>query len=292
MIRIENEILSIGVKRKGAELSSMVSLGNRREYLWNADPLFWARHSCILFPVIGRMLNDQILLEGKKYPMTKHGLVRDKMFEVFRHTTDELVMHLTSDEQTKECYPFEFELQASYSLNQNSLKVSYLVHNLDQKIMPFNIGAHPAFNCPMEAAHSRSDYILEFEKKETQSSPIISKDGYIGQKHQAVMNDSSQLHIHKELFDYDAIILDKLHSNNVTLKHSSGKKYLNFEFEDFDQLGIWSANQESAFVCIEPWLGTADHTDFDGEFKTKPSIQFLKPGGEFSCSHHITILDL
>jgi galactose mutarotase-like enzyme len=34
----------------------------------------WPRHSPLLFPIVGRLKNDQLRYRGKTYPMTQHGL--------------------------------------------------------------------------------------------------------------------------------------------------------------------------------------------------------------------------
>ena len=47
MKTISNKQLTIQVSPHGAELCSIVA--NGKEYLWQADPAFWKRHSPVLF---------------------------------------------------------------------------------------------------------------------------------------------------------------------------------------------------------------------------------------------------
>ena len=51
MIELKNDELTIRVAEKGAELQS-VKDSEGREYMWQADPQFWPRHSPILFPLV------------------------------------------------------------------------------------------------------------------------------------------------------------------------------------------------------------------------------------------------
>ena len=51
MQTLKNDILSIAVNNHGAELTSIKK--NGVEYLWQADPAFWKRHSPVLFPIVG-----------------------------------------------------------------------------------------------------------------------------------------------------------------------------------------------------------------------------------------------
>ena len=51
MKTISNSQLTIRVSPHGAELCNIVC--NGKEYLWQADPSFWKRHSPVLFPIVG-----------------------------------------------------------------------------------------------------------------------------------------------------------------------------------------------------------------------------------------------
>ena len=54
MKTISNKQLTIQVSPHGAELCSIVA--NGKEYLWQANPAFWKRHSPVLFPIVGLSL--------------------------------------------------------------------------------------------------------------------------------------------------------------------------------------------------------------------------------------------
>ena len=57
MKTISNSQLSIQVSSHGAELCSIIS--NGKEYLWQADPAFWKRHSPVLFPIVGSVISPR-----------------------------------------------------------------------------------------------------------------------------------------------------------------------------------------------------------------------------------------
>jgi galactose mutarotase-like enzyme len=47
-------------------------------------------------------------------------------------------------------YLYQFELRVVYTLNGKSIRTEFQVTNLEmEKTMPYFIGAHPAFNCPL-----------------------------------------------------------------------------------------------------------------------------------------------
>jgi hypothetical protein len=57
--RLENEVLSIGVKSSGSELCSIKNILTGTEYIWQGDPTFWTSHAPNLFPIIGALKNDK-----------------------------------------------------------------------------------------------------------------------------------------------------------------------------------------------------------------------------------------
>ena len=65
---LKNEDLIVKILNKGAEISSIRSKKDGTEYIWQADGKFWSRHAPILFPIVGKLKDDQYQLEGKTYP--------------------------------------------------------------------------------------------------------------------------------------------------------------------------------------------------------------------------------
>lgn len=55
---LENHELKVKIANKGAELRSIKSKVDGTEYLWQADVVFWGRHSPILFPIVGKLKED------------------------------------------------------------------------------------------------------------------------------------------------------------------------------------------------------------------------------------------
>ena len=76
MVELKNEQLTIVISEVGAELQSIKDV-NGKEYLWQADPNYWPRHSPILFPIVCSVNNDTYRVEGKEYHLPRHGFARD-----------------------------------------------------------------------------------------------------------------------------------------------------------------------------------------------------------------------
>jgi galactose mutarotase-like enzyme len=81
MTIIENEFLKAAIDIKGAQLSSLINKTTGVEHMWQADPDIWPWHAPNLFPIIRRLINNQILVEGKRMTMpARHGFASASEF--------------------------------------------------------------------------------------------------------------------------------------------------------------------------------------------------------------------
>ena len=142
---IKNGNLSAEIKHFGAELISLKTNQNK-EYIWEGNPEFWGKHSPILFPIVGTLKDNSFYYNGMEYHLSRHGFARDMEFELIDVTQNSATFSIQSSEETLKVYPFEFELQLIYTLEENNLSIAYKVINKGKSTMPFSIGAHPAFS--------------------------------------------------------------------------------------------------------------------------------------------------
>jgi galactose mutarotase-like enzyme len=184
-------------------------------------------------------------------------------------------------------YPFKFEFNIKYALEENKLNVEHTIVNMGDKPMLFSLGGHPGFNCPVNADESYSDYFLEFQEAETAETWRVQKDGLIGKETVPVFDEPKIINLHSHLFDEDALIFKNLNSKKVSLKSRKSKQVLSMIFNDFPYLGIW-AKPMADYVCIEPWIGIADSVDTDRNFENKEGMVLL--GSKQSTTAVYTIL--
>ena len=155
MVELKNEQLSVVVSEKGAELQSIKD-AHGKEYLWQADPKYWGRHSPILFPIVCSVNDETYRVDGKEYHLPRHGFARDATFKLIAQSQRKVTFVLESSEETKKVYPYDFTLSVSYVLDDNKIGVIWHVHNTDTREIHFQIGGHPAFNIPdMKPGSSR-----------------------------------------------------------------------------------------------------------------------------------------
>lgn len=286
---IENEELIVKVLLKGAEICSIQSKKEGTEYIWQADKKYWSRHAPILFPIVGKLKNDQYKLDGKTYHMSQHGFARDRNFQVTEQKSDFLAMTLTEDDKSLEMYPFRFELTIEYKLISNSLIVRYLVKNgEEEKPMYFAIGAHPGFNLPLDQQAAFDDYYLELSPKHPRKFIPVTEDVLLNTK-EAVERSESTYAMNRELFSEGVRIWETAGNTRVELKSDKTDKAIVFDYCDMPYLGIWSPYpQEAPFICIEPWCGVADRLDTEGDFTKKLGNNTLPPQEQFKRSYQMT----
>lgn len=286
MQTIKNNRISISVKDKGAELTSIKTLGSNIEYMWQADQNYWGKYSPILFPVIGFMKDNEYIYNEKTYKMSKHGFARDMIFDLVEKTDKSLEYILKSNEQTLEMYPFEFELYVKYIIEHNTVKVLYKVINNEDKEMYFSIGAHPAFNCNI----NKGDKYIEFEKNETLKTHLINLDnGLIKNDKKDILDNNNKLMLNYNLFNEDALVFDGLKSKSIIIRDNNVDK-VKVCFNGFPYLALWSP--PAPFICIEPWYGVADFVNTNKRLEEKVGIQKLEAYKAFECSYEIEVNSL
>ncbi|PBI94462.1 Aldose 1-epimerase [Flavobacterium sp. ACN2] len=279
---ISNSILKASIKHAGAELFSLKD-NQENEYIWEGNPDFWGKHSPVLFPIVGTLKNNTYTISEKEYHLPRHGFARDMDFELIEKTENKAVFSLQSSEETLQKYPFEFELQLIYTLNENALELEYKVINKGKEKMPFSIGAHPAIALP----NHFEDYALQFEKEESLKYYLLEND-LISSKTKILETKDNLVPLNYELFSNDALIFKTLESKSLTILNNS-KPYIKVDYKDFPSLGIWT-KEDAPFICIEPWLGYSDTDENTGDLYQKEGILTLEANKDFSAKFSITTL--
>ena len=278
--------IEIQTKTLGAELTSIKYKGV--DYLYDGESYLWKQSSPILFPIVGKLRFDQTEINGELYNISKHGFAMNMEFEPI----GDHIYRLTSNDETLEQFPFDFELYVNYKIDKNKLYWNYTVINkTPNETMLFGIGGHPGFRCD----YYQEKCEVEFEEQEDNikiipvniTEGIMSTDIIDGN---TVLDDKKYLKIKKDSFINDAIVFTNIKSKNVYLKND-GKKLLKFNFEQFKYLGVWSSVGEAPYVCLEPWYNTPDYINSTIKFIEKKDIIQLEPNDRFEITFSVEILD-
>ena len=281
MQTLQNDVLKIKVAERGAELKSITELADGTEYLFDGDPTWWKFSSPVLFPIVGKLVDDKYRAEGKEFSLPGHGFGRTTDFWLNDATADTLTFALESNAATLKVYPYRFRLEISFKLIGREVKVLWKVANTDDKEIYFSIGAHPAISCPIAYRENFDDCYLKFNRAEKSSCIHLNANGTLSRKKVPLL-DGDELPLSYELFKGDAIVFDDLKSDEVSVRSRKSSKSITVRAKGFPYWGFWTPAKGGApFICIEPWHGHADYEDFTGELKDKEGIIALPVGKIF-----------
>jgi len=255
-ITIKNEFASATCKTHGAELLSY-KMADGKEYMWQKDPAYWPKTSPVLFPYIGAV-PETVTIHGKAYAIPRHGFIKDADFQVAEQGEDYVVLSTKASEATASIYPYDFTFTVTFRLDGPDLEIIYGVANKGTVEMPFLIGGHPAFFCPMEEGEHFTEYLLHFEDEEVPDLPLQYTD-----------------------FDAkDTLFYESLKHRTVKLIHRDTKKGIQVDFPDYESVAFWTpTGKEAPFLCIEPWCGGTMDQVSSTNLLEKKYVQFL-PAGE------------
>lgn len=266
---------------KGAELASLKNQSGK-EFIWEGNPEFWGKHSPVLFPIVGTLKNNSYSYDNRQYHLSRHGFARDREFTVVSKSENSITFSLADSNETLAVYPFYFEFQIQYTLNENALEIRYNVINKNDFNMPFSLGAHPAF----ALSENFEDYSLEFETDQKLAYHLLDHD-LISDKTSTLHLKNKMLPLDYKLFENDALVFKSVPAKEITILEN-GKPRVKVAFSDFPDLGIWT-KVGAPFLCIEPWFGYSDSAASNGNIIDKGGIQILSPKKTFEAAFSIEI---
>ncbi len=288
MVTLENDHLRVSISTKGAEITSIYNKVSQVEHIWQADPGVWPWHAPNLFPVVGGLINDELMVDEEAYPMQRHGFARHMEFTAMEVTGTHAEFSLGHQEETLKSYPYRFQFQVLYDLSGNRLRVTYKVINEDNRDIYFALGAHPAFRVPFHPSEEYSDYYLEFDREENLETHLLSPRGYFNGEKKTVDTSGRILPLTRNLFDRDALVFKDHISRTVRLRSRNRSQFVEVTFPGFSYLGLW-AKPGADFVCIEPWIGCADSEGGPVDIRSKEGVKKLEKGHVFETDMFIGV---
>lgn len=272
--------LSATIAADGAELVRLTA-PDGSELLWDGGAA-WARHAPVLFPIVGRLAGDTLRHDGRSYRLTQHGFARDRRFTLVEQDAGRCTFRLTDDDASRAIFPFAFILDITYAIDGQTLSVDMSATNPEDAGTDLlaSLGAHPAFVWPLAPGVAKTDHRLVFDHAEPAPVRRVAGGLLTPVAHPSPV-EGAVLPLDEALFDDDALILPAPASS--ALRYEGGGRALVFAWQGADTLGLWS-KRGGDFLCIEPWRGHASPEGFDGEFRDKPGVVAVPPGGTLSLS--------
>ncbi|HWO76130.1 MAG TPA: aldose epimerase [Bacillus sp. (in: firmicutes)] len=209
----------------------------------------------ILFPICGALENGEYTCKGKTYQMKNHGFARNMAWEVVGQQTEgraSITLKLSSNEETRKVYPFDFDILYTYQLKGKQLTILQEYVNRSDEPMPMYAGFHPYFKT------SRKSIMYNLEATQY----LDYNDGQV-KPYQPELDLSTK----KEAF----LILDPK-GNVVSFPLAEIEKKVTLKYgEEFKHIVLWSEIGKD-FLCVEPWMGKM------GDFNHIDDIPVVEPG--------------
>ena len=275
--RIEKNGISAEINSLGAELCSLRG-ADGFEYMWQGD--IWPKHAPVLFPLCGKIKNNEYTYKGKKYSLRGHGFAPKAEFLLLEKSEDKISFILKESEETLASYPFNFTLTAEYAITEDGLEASYTVKNTGEDTLPFMFGWHPAFTlwgeCPICEFSLRFPYA-----KDVKMHPLALERGpfVTGEVIDFPLDDGAYYLNEEEIYSNDTLILTDSGSK-VVMSNKTDMRSLTLEYSDnLPYFCVWKwETSEARFLCLEPWSNSPCDGIIDEDFETR--VMERLPAGE------------
>lgn len=278
-----NEFLSLEVAPLGAEMQNLRT-SSGEDLLWHGDAAFWSGRAPVLFPIVGRAIDDLIAVGDHRAPMSQHGFARRQEFVLEAQTETSCSHILKESAESLEIYPFAFVLQVTHALDGNRLHVTAEVRNTDQRVMPFGFGFHPAFCWPLPNSDQKAHKI----SLASGGNPnrVRLQDGLLCPEPVPGPFSDGELEIHECLFQDGALVFP---NGAEALRYGSPDgPSLEFQFDNLPDLALWRP-KGAPFLCIEPWHGTASYLGDGCEIAERPNSIALASGKAVQFGYSVTV---
>ena len=292
MIVLEHEGARMEIAELGAEMRRFVSKDGV-ERIWSGDPAVWKSTAPVLFPTINLLKDGVVTIAGKECAVPKHGFAKYQVFDVTDQGDDYVTLTLSENQETKAVYPFDFALSVTHRFTEGGFETRYVVENHTGRTMPFVIGGHPGFTCPMAEGEQFTDYVLRFEKEEEGRHLLNTPEHYMGEEAIADLGeDHRTLPLRYEDFDrLDTYVFAGLNSRSVELVHREHGHGIRVSFPEMEVLAVWTMpGKQAPYLCIGPWQGLPPMADESGRFEDKPYHIDLGVGMTYTCGYRMEVI--
>ena len=281
---ISSNHLSLAVAPLGAEIQYLRTAAGQ-DLLWHGDEAFWTGRAPILFPIVGRAVNDVVEAGGIRAEMKQHGLARRQVFDLKDHSQTHCRHVLRATPETKSIYPFDFKVTVDHEVIEATLSVSTLITNESEQPMPFGFGFHPAFRFPLPGS-ADPHFVTLATSSNLERRPLRS-DGLLEQNTVPGPFKAGRLEISDPLFSDGALVFPN-GSEPLSYGTQAGP-HLDFRFENLPDLALWRP-EGAPFLCIEPWHGTASMVGDGPRLEDRPNSLTLAPGASKTFAYYMTYL--
>ncbi|WP_338971751.1 hypothetical protein [Spiroplasma endosymbiont of Panorpa germanica] len=266
MYKLENKDIKVTIDKNNMEIRS-IKKGSKEFTYQHSNS--WQKNWPILFPICGTLKNNNFTHKDKVFTLPRHGFFRDlSNWEIKNESEGQVTFSTKSGKKFIEQYPFEFEIDFQVKIEESSLKTNFIVKNLSKETMFFSFGYHPAFLIKQEGC-------LTFSKKEifyTDNEDMLYLKRNPENKFDFTKVQIKDINFKGSQFYWS----DQLQSDFV--EYQDDEKSFKINLQKYPVCLLWSEDNKSDYICIEPWFGSADFNDRKDNFiSNKDNILSLEP---------------
>ncbi len=279
---VSSDHLTLAVASMGAEMQYLRTASGQ-DLLWHGDGKYWTGRAPLLFPIVGRAVDDIVESGGLTAKMNKHGLARRLPFTLEERADDSCQHVLRASKETRAVYPFDFKLAVIHQINQATLSVSVEISNEGRVPMPFGFGFHPAFCYPLPGAET--PHKVRLARGDNLRQRPLRSDGLLESKLVPGPFEKGELEVTDTLFENDALVFP---DGAVALRYGPDEgPFLDLTFKNLPDLALWRP-VGAPFLCIEPWHGTASLIGDGPEIAKRPNSIALPPDASVTFGYDVT----
>jgi galactose mutarotase-like enzyme len=192
---------------------------------------------------------DSWIWKDKVLGMPPHGFARNVYWRVVDLQTSSITGELVPNQSAKMAFPFDFNLQLTYTLNERGLVLSAKLKNTGKESFPYAFGCHPYLQAPLGPKGSKADCSVSVPA----GVRFTSKDQWLTQEEtafsQRVFRGNEEI-VDSFIFRHNEAQFLELedHANGFIAKVSAESSE-----QPLPYWVLWSASPTSPYVCLEPW---------------------------------------
>ncbi len=281
---LSNDHLSLSVAELGAEMQYLRTQAGV-DLLWHGDPAFWSGRAPVLFPIVGRAVDDRIAVGAHSADMAQHGFARRRTFALEEYSPTQCRHVLRADPETRAQYPFDFALHLTHALAEATLTVTARVENHSENAMPFGFGFHPAFNWPLPGAEPQR-HVVQLKTTNNPARQPLHPDGLLEPTRVEGPFSNGVLELEEGLFKDGALVFP---NGTEALRYGpENGPGLAFTFLNLPDLALWKP-VDAPFLCVEPWHGTASLVGDGPQISQRPNSLSLPAGEAVEFGFSVTV---
>ncbi|SJZ53812.1 Galactose mutarotase [Cetobacterium ceti] len=271
MVTIENGYLKVKISKIGAELQSILCKFNKKDYLIE-------KTSTTIFPIIGPLQNNSYTYNSKEFSMNFNGFIQKTSFFIEDVNPEAVIFKCSSTPETYSIYPFNFELYIKYSLNLNTVKVEYLVKNIDNKTIYFHLGSNS--NVSLQG-NALDNYLITVSPNRSLISSKFTLDKNFFTKKET-KSFKTPIKLNRTILNEHPLIFKSSDVNTISLLKKNTRDGIVIQSHKFDYITLIEHGKENS-VTIGAWNGISDEETTSKDIKKKGKIKSLEKGKTFNC---------